>query len=168
MKKLLIVCCLAAIAANAIESATVAIPRAVVVDDFEYMLVPPSVWDELTNTVARLKDISAQRWRKEHETVAGRQSWHGAATNRIIRADAILWLYPDGYIYEEKLGKPIKHTTPPAARIRPSGASAPGRRASLPPRLAAKREAMAARPKAKAVNAIFGPGGKLIRAEEAK
>ena len=110
--------------------------------DFEYILVTPSMWRDLTNEVARLRDMSSQRWRKEHETVHGRAMWHGAATNRIVGAQGVTWLYRDGYTYFEGDTNSVKRVRPPAAKKRPSGASARQPAPTLPPRLAEKRKAM--------------------------
>ena len=143
--------------------------RAVYHDDFEYIIVTPSMWCDLTNEVARLRDMSSQRWRKEHETVQGRAMWHGAATNRIVTAQGITWLYRDGYTYFEGETNSVKRVRPPDAKKRPSGASARQPAPTLPPRLAEKRKAMKTRAgEVRVVNAVFGPGGKVIKAEEAK
>ena len=137
--------------------------------DVEYIIVTPSMWCDLTNEVARLRDMSSQRWRKEHETVQGRAMWHGAATNRIVTAQGITWLYRDGYTYFEGETNSVKRVRPPDAKKRPSGASARQPAPTLPPRLAEKRKAMKTRAgEVRVVNAVFGPGGKVIKAEEAK
>ena len=166
---LLCVCCLStAFALDVTQS--VVFPQSVVVNDYEYILVTPSMWRDLTNTVERLRDISAQRWANEHKTVAGRQAWHGAATNRVVGADglSVTWLYPDGYTYTEREARTnaVRRVTSPRRSNRPSDAPAPVRRAVLPPRLAAKQNALKSRPGVREVNAVFGPGGKVLKVEE--
>ena len=109
------------------------------VGDYEYVLVSPETWAYLTNTVERLKDLTAQRWMKEHETVAGRAMWHGAATNRVVTAEGVSWLYRDGYVYFERAA-PTRRVAPSARRATrpengPSVAPRPLSTASLPPRL---------------------------------
>lgn len=138
----------------------------VVVDDFKYVAIEQSVWCDLTNTVERLKDLSAKRWKKEHETVQGRAAWHGQATNRIVEATSVTWLYADGYTYTEIETNAVRKAVPPNAQKRPSAAPP---LPSLPPRLAEKRRAAKSNAgEVREVNAVFGPGGKLIKAEEVK
>lgn len=137
--------------------------------DFKYIFLTPGDWAAVTNRIARLESIAADRWRNEHKTVAGRQAWHGAATNRVVSADglSVTWLYPDGYAYTETEARTnaVRRVRPPAAKIPRPDAPAPVRRVVLPPRLAAKREAEKSRPKVREVNAVFGPGGKVLKVE---
>ena len=141
--------------------------------DFKYIFLTPGDWAAVTNRIARLESVAADRWRNEHKTVAGRQAWHGAATNRVVSADglSVTWYYPDGFEYTEfeVRTNALRRARAPAAQRRPSGASAPPPRPSLPPRLAAKREAMKSRAgRIREVNATFGPGGKVLKVEESK
>lgn len=139
-----------------------------VVDDFEYILVAPSSWQDLTNTVERLRDIAAERWRMEHETAKGRAMWHGKETNRVVTAQGITWLYRDGYTHFEAAEK-VPRDRPQNARKTAPGQHAPPPRPSLPPRLAEKRKAMKSRAgRVREVNAVFGPGGKVLKVEENK
>ena len=141
----------------------------VIIDDFRYVAIAPSVWDDLTNTVERLKDMSAKRWNMEHKTVAGRAAWHGQATNRIVSATSVTWLYADGYTYTETDTNAVKRVRPPTAPKRLPSAPAKKPSPTLPPRLAEKREAMKSRAgEVREVNAVFGPGGKVLKVEEAK
>lgn len=138
------------------------------VDDIDYILVSPSSWQELTNAVERLKDIAAERWRMDHETAKGRAMWHGKETNRVVTAQGITWLYRDGHTYfeaAEKVPRDRQHKTQKTA----PGQHAQPPRPSLPPRLAAKREAIkSSAGRIREVNATFGPGGKVIKVEESK
>jgi len=140
----------------------------VVVDDFDYIMVSVADWERLTNAVARLEAVAERRWTKEHQTAEGRRAWHGAATNRVVSADgrSVTWYYADGYTYEEQAE--AGRRTPPAARRMKQGETKRPARADMPRRLREKQEAMAARPKAKEVNATFGPGGRVIKAEGGK
>lgn len=158
---------LAALKARGTEEYVKPMYQDVYIDDFLYVAVAPSAWCDLTNTVERLKDLSAQRWKKEHETVQGRAMWHGAATNRIVGTTSVTWLYADGFTYTETDTNAVKKVRPPTAKKQPSGASAKPSMPALPPRLAEKRKKMKSRSgKIREVNAVFGPGGKLIRVEE--
>ena len=140
-----------------------------VVDDMEYILVSPSSWQDITNTVERLRDIAAERWRMEHETAKGRAMWHGKETNRVVTAQGITWLYRDGYTYFEGPPEKVPRDRPLKARKTAPGQHAPPPRPKLPPRLAEKREAMKSRAgRVRQVNATFGPGGKVIKVEESK
>ena len=140
------------------------------IDDFKYITLTPGDWAAVTNRIARLESVAADRWRNEHKTVAGRQAWHGAATNRVVGADglSVTWLYPDGYTYTEREARTnaVRRVTSPRRPNRPSDAPAPVRRAVLPPRLAAKQNALKSRPGVREVNAVFGPGGKVLKVEE--
>ena len=108
--------------------------------------------------------MEKRRWERDHATYAGRASWHGEPTNRVVTADAITWLYGDGYTFTERAPRRTSQEAakpPPAAspRLRPN---------VLPPRLAAKQEASKGRGKPRVVNAVFGAGGKVISSEERK
>jgi len=142
----------------------------VVIGDIEYVVVAAADWTRWTNAVARLEAVAERRWRKEHETEAGRRAWHGAATNRVVSADgrSVTWLYRDGYAYTEE-ATPAR-TVSPAVRAqsglpRPQSAPKAAGGTGLPPRLEAKRRALKARPAAKEVNATFGAGGKVLKVE---
>ena len=151
------------------SSTAVYVPQTVIIDDFRYVAITPSVWDDLTNTVERLKDLSAKRWNMEHKTVAGREAWHGKATNRVISATSVTWLYADGYTYTETETNAVKRVRPPTAPKRLPSAPAKKPSPTLPPRLAEKREAMKSRAgEVREVNAVFGPGGKVLKVEEVK
>lgn len=146
----------------------------VTVGDFNYIMVSVADWERMTNAVARLEAVAERRWVNEHKTEAGRRAWHGAATNRVYSADGrnVTWFYADGYAHTEQ-AEPGRKASPSVERVRkaatrPQGASAAKMGVSMPPRLRAKREAMAARPATKEVNATFGPGGKVLKVEEAK
>lgn len=140
------------------------------IGDFEYVVIAKGDWALLTNRIERLETVAANRWANEHKTVAGRQAWHGAATNRVVGADglSVTWLYPDGYTYTEREARTnaVRRVTSPRRPNRPSDAPAPVRRAVLPPRLAAKQNALKSRPGVREVNAVFGPGGKVLKVEE--
>lgn len=141
----------------------------VYIGDYEYVVIESCDWTVLTNRIANLETVAERRWRNEHKTVAGRQAWHGAATNRVVSVDglSVTWLYPDGYAYTETEVRTnaVRRVRPPTAKNRRPDAPAPVRRAVLPPRLAAKREAEKSRSKVREVNAVFGPGGKVLKVE---
>lgn len=140
-----------------------------VLDDIEYVLVSPSSWDSLTNTVEILRELSAERWRKDHETAKGREMWHGKETNRVVTATGITWLYADGYSYFEGPAVKVRRDRPRKTQKTAPGQHAPPPRPSLPPRLAEKRKAMKSRAgRVRQVNAVFGPGGKVLKVEENK
>lgn len=146
----------------------------VVIGDFEYVIVSAGDWKRWTNAVARLEAVAERRWTKEHKTEEGRRAWHGAATNRVYSADgrSVTWLYRDGYEYTEE-ATPARTVSPAVKRAqsgppRPQSARKAAGRTGLPPRLEAKRRALEARPATKEVNATFGPGGKLLKVEDAK
>ena len=142
--------------------------------DEELIFLSKSEWRNLTNTIERLKDMSAKRWNMEHRTVAGREAWHGKATNRVISATSVTWLYADGYTYTEteenaKRARNVHKAPHFAAGARNPAAPAKKPSPTLPPRLAEKREAEKSRAgKAREVNAVFGPGGKVLKVEEVK
>jgi hypothetical protein len=140
----------------------------VAVGDFDYIMVSVADWGRLTNAVARLEAVAERRWTKEHQTEAGRRAWHGAATNRVVSADgrSVTWLYADGYAYTEQ-AEAVRRAPPAVRRMRQREAPRPAR-PNMPRMLREKQEAMAARPKAKEVNATFGPGGRVIKAEGGK
>lgn len=145
-----------------------AIRRARDLYEREYVVIEKSEWCELTNTVERLRAIAERRWNIEHATPQGRMAWHGKPVRR-MSADgtAVLWEYPDGYKYEQKVtpSRPApRQITKNAQRSTPN----PNQYKHLPPRLRAKRQAQDAQGKATEVNATFGPGGKVINAEVAK
>lgn len=169
--------CAAACAFGAgIETTTFPLPSGseAWVNDYRYVVVAPSEWDALTNRIALLEATASRRLAEDYKTVAGREIWHGKATNRVVNADglSVTWLYADGFQYTELEVREsaVKRTRPPQAQKRPSGAPATRRPLDLPPRLAAKRAAILARQQGKAptVNATFGPGGKVIKVEEPK
>lgn len=157
--------------------ATAYIPQSgekVVMGDMEYVVVSAGDWTRWTNAVARLEAVAERRWRKEHETEAGRRAWHGAATNRVISADgrSVTWLYRDGYAYTEQ-AEPVRTVSPAAFGAqsglpRPQSAPKAAGGTGLPPRLEAKRRALNARPAAKEVNAVFGAGGQVLKVEDVK
>lgn len=140
----------------------------VTVGDFNYIMVSVADWERLTNAVARLEAVAERRWTNEHKTDAGRRAWHGASTNRVVSADGrtVTWFYADGFTYAEEVAPGRRE--PQAVRRMKQGAPKKAPAPNMPARLRAKREAMAARPKAKEVNAVFGPGGKIIKTEETK
>ena len=139
------------------------------VDDVEYILVSPSSWQDLTNKVEKLAAMTADRWRMEHETAQGRAMWHGEATNRIVTAQGVTWLYRDGYTYFEGPAEKVPRDRPRKTQKTAPGQHATPPRPSLPPRLAEKREAMKSRAgRVREVNAVFGPGGKVLKVEENK
>ena len=132
----------------------------------EYVVFERSEWERLTNTVERLRAIAERRWNIEHATPEGRRAWHGAPVRRMSEdGTSVLWEYPDGYRYEQKV-EPSR-PSPPHRNAKNAARSAPkvDRYKSLPPRLRAKRRAQDAQETPKEVNATFGPGGKVIKAE---
>ena len=136
--------------------------------ELEYIVFKRSEWERLTNTVEKLRVVAERRWNAEHATAAGRRAWHGNPIRR-MSADgtAVLWEYPDGYKYEEKVppSRPAhRQITKNAQRSTPN----PNQYKHLPPRLRAKRLAQDAQGKATDVNATFGPGGKVLKVEESK
>ena len=142
-----------------------------VVDDKEYILVAPSEWDALTNRIAMLEATASRRLAEDYKTAAGRRIWHGKELTRRVNPDglSVTWYYADGFEYTEREVREnaVKRPRPPQAQRRPSGASAQSPRPSLPPRLAAKREAVKSRAgRIREVNATFGPGGKILKVEE--
>lgn len=146
----------------------------VVIGDMDYVMVSAGDWTRWTNAVARLEAVAERRWRKEHETVAGRAAWHGAATNRVVAADgrSVTWLYRDGYTHVEAV-TPSRPAPQAAKRAgsplpRPQAASGASGGTALPPRLRAKRRALESRPAAEEVNVTFGAGGKVLKVEGAK
>ena len=139
----------------------------VMVGDFEYIMVSVGDWSRWTNAVARLEAVAERRWTKEHKTEEGRRAWHGAATNRIVNADSVTWLYRDGFTYTEEV-KPAPRRSPAVKRNTAPERPRPVVPSGLPPRLTAKKKELQNRPAAKEVNATFGPGGKLLKVEESK
>ena len=136
------------------------------VNDVEYVLVSPSSWQDLTNKVEKLAAMTADRWRMEHETAQGRAMWHGEATNRVVTAQGITWLYRDGYTYFEGPAEKVPRDRPRKTQKTAPGQHAQPPRPNLPPRLAEKREAMKSLAgRIREVNATFGPGGKVIKVE---
>ena len=144
----------------------------VVIGDMEYVVVSAADWGRLTNAVARLEAVAERRWTNEHRTEAGRRAWHGAATNRVVTAEGVTWLYGDGFAYFEA-ATPTRRVSPAVKRATtrengPTSAPKAVAGARLPPRLKAKREALKARPAKVEVNAVFGAGGKVLKVEGAK
>ena len=140
-----------------------------VIADVEYVLIAAQDWVRITNAVASLEAVAERRWTNEHKTVKGREAWHGKATNRVVSAGSVTWLYADGFEYTER---DESQRGSPAIRRQSAGAKKDTRPSplppGLPPRLAEKRRLISNRPKPKVVNATFGPGGKVIKAEDAK
>ena len=141
----------------------------VLIGDFEYVLVQAGDWDRWTNAVSRLEAVAERRWQNEHKTDAGRRVWHGASTNRVVSADGrtVTWYYTDGFTYTEQ-ATPSQKQSPAVRRMKKAEEPRKVPSNNMPSRLRAKREAMAARPKVKEVNAIFSPGGKVLKVEESK
>ena len=139
----------------------------VMIGDFEYIMVSVGDWTRWTNAVARLEAVAERRWTKEHQTEEGRRAWHGAATNRIVNADSVIWLYRDGFTYTEEV-KPAPRRSPAVKRNTAPERPRPVVPSRLPPRLTEKKKKLQNRPAAKEVNATFGPGGKLLKVEESK
>ena len=146
----------------------------VIVGDFEYIIISAADWTRMTNAIARLESVAERRWANEHKTDAGRRAWHGELKERKQTEDGrgMIYTYADGYTYTEN-AEPNRRASPAVERVRkaaakPQGASAAKVGRSIPPRLRAKQEALAARPAAKEVNATFGPGGKVLKVEGAK
>ena len=147
------------------------IPRSgdkVIVEDYEYIMISVEEWARITNAVARLEMVAERRWVNEHKTEAGRRAWHGEVKERKQMEDGRGWVYTyaDGYTYEERT-EPRRRASP-AVRKMQQNAAKPAATAKVPRALKAKQEALAARPKAKEVNATFGPGGKVLKVEEGK
>lgn len=143
------------------------------VDDMEYVLVSPSEWDALTNRVALLEATASRRLAEDYKTAAGREIWHGKSTGRKVNPDglSVTWYYPDGFEYTEREVREnaIKRPRPPQAQKTAPGKHAQPPRPILPPRLAEKRKAMKSRAgRIREVNAVFGPGGKVLKVEEPK
>lgn len=143
-----------------------------VIADVEYVLIAAQDWVRITNAVARLEAVAERRWANEHKTDAGRRAWHGAPTNRVVEAASVTWQYADGFTYTEQ-AEPSRRASPAVERMkkaaeRPQGASVPKPKVNIPQRLKAKQEAVAARPASKEVNAVFGPGGKVLKVEGEK
>lgn len=139
----------------------------VMIGDFEFVMVSVGDWTRWTNAVARLESVAERRWKKEHQTEEGRRAWHGPATNRIVTAESVTWLYRDGYVYTEEV-KPAPRRSPAVKRNASRSSRVPPVPSGLPPRLTAKKKALLERPATKEVNATFGPGGKLLKVEDAK
>jgi len=141
----------------------------VLVGDFSYILLSVHDWERLTNAVARLEAVADRRWANEHKTDAGRRAWHGSPTNRVVSADGrcVTWFYADGFTYTEQ-ATPSQKQSPAVRRMKKAEEPRKVPSNNMPSRLRAKREAMAARPKVKEVNAIFSPGGKVLKVEESK
>ena len=140
----------------------------VAVGDFDYIMVSVADWERWTNAVARLEAVAERRWAKEHKTDAGRREWHGPSTNRVVSADGrtVTWFYADGFTYTEEAAQGRRE--PQAVRRMKQTETRKAPVPKVPARLRAKQEAMAARPKVKEVNAIFSPGGKVLKVEESK
>lgn len=146
----------------------------VIVNDIEYVLVSAGDWERWTNAVARLEAVAERRWANEHKTDEGRRAWHGALKERKQSDDGhgMVYTYADGFTYTEEVPG-AKRTSPAVqrmkksaekqqegeSRIRPGGKAAPAR-------LLEKRKAISARPAVKEVNAVFGPGGKVLKVED--
>ena len=141
----------------------------VTVGDFVFIMVAESDWTRWTNAVSRLEAVAKRRWQNEHKTDAGRRVWHGASTNRVVSADGrtVTWYYADGFTYTEQ-ATPSQKQSPAVRRMKKAEEPRKVPSNNMPSRLRAKREAMAARPKVKEVNAIFSPGGKVLKVEESK
>ena len=143
----------------------------VLLGDFEFVLVSSADWERWTNAVARLEAVAERRWTNEHKTDAGRRAWHGALKEKRQSEDGrgMVYTYADGFTYTDE-AEPGRRESPAVERVRkaaarPQGASAPKPKVNIPQRLKAKREAVAARPASKEVNAVFGPGGKVLKVE---
>ena len=139
----------------------------VMIGDSEFVMVSVGDWTRWTNAIARLESVAERRWKKEHQTEEGRGAWHGAATNRIVDADSVIWLYRDGFVYTEEV-KPAPRRSPAVKQNAAQSRRTPPVPSGLPPRLTAKKKALQNRPATKEVNATFGPGGKLLKVEESK
>lgn len=145
-----------------------------VIADFEYVLIAAQDWVRITNAVARLEAVAERRWANEHKTDAGRRAWHGALKEKRQSEDGrgMVYTYADGFTYTDE-AEPGRRESPAVERVRkaaarPQGAPTPKPKVNIPQRLKAKREAVAARPASKEVNAVFGPGGKVLKVEGGK
>ena len=145
-----------------------------VIADVEYVLIAAQDWVRITNAVARLEAVAERRWANEHKTDAGRRAWHGALKEKRQSEDGrgMVYTYADGFTYTDE-AEPGRRESPAVERVRkaaarPQGASAPKPKVNIPQRLRAKQEAVAARPASKEVNAVFGPGGKVLKVEGGK
>ena len=145
-----------------------------VIADVEYVLIAAQDWVRITNAVARLEAVAERRWANEHKTDAGRRAWHGALKEKRQSEDGrgMVYTYADGFTYTDE-AEPGRRESPAVERVRkaaarPQGASAPKPKVNVPPRLRAKQEAISARPASKEVNAVFGPGGKVLKVEGEK
>ena len=133
----------------------------VVCQDCTFIVVTPADWARLTNAVVRLEKIAERRHASDCKTDAGRRIWHGDLVETRQTADrcGIVYTYADGYTYTEG-GQKAKRNAPPAVRERKPSAKKPVKvEFDAPARLKAKREAEAAQPAAKQVNAVFTAGG---------
>lgn len=133
----------------------------VVCQDCTFIVVTPADWARLTNAVVRLEKIAERRHASDCKTDAGRRIWHGDLVETRQTADrcGIVYTYADGYTYTEG-GQKAKRNAPPAVRGRRPSAKKPAKvEFDAPARLKAKREAEAAQPAAKQVNAVFTAGG---------
>ena len=144
----------------------------VLIGDFEFVLIASADWEWWTNAVARLESVAERRWAKEHSTAEGRRAWHGTPKREVAEdGRSVTWRYPDGYTYVEEV-KPSPRRSPAVSRQtapeQPRSAPKPRADKGLPPRLRAKQEAVSARPASKEVNAVFGPGGKVLKVEGGK
>ena len=143
----------------------------VVINDVSYIVIHKPDWERFTNAVARLEAVAERRWKNEHATEAGRRAWHGAVKSKTVAEDgsSVEWVYADGYVYVQNVA-PARRASPRVESVKngPRSAPNPNQYKHLPARLRAKRQAQDAQGKAREVNAVFGPGGKVLKVEEAK
>jgi hypothetical protein len=137
----------------------------------EYVVIYKSEWLKLTNTVEKLRVIAERRWKNEHATEEGRRAWHGAVKRKTVAEDgsSVEWVYADGYVYVQNVA-PARRVSPRVKSVKNGLRSAPNQNQykHLPPRLRAKRLAQDAQGRAREVNAVVGPGGKVLKVEDAK
>ncbi len=136
------------------------------IGDHRYVVISHDDWTRWTNAVARLEAVAERRWTKEHQTEEGRRAWHGAKVKSELVEDGRVKVttYADGFVWTEQV--PQARRVSPAVRATKANMATPPR-ADIPARLRAKRNAE--RNKApREVNVTFGPGGKVLKVEDAK
>lgn len=140
----------------------------VYIGDFEYVAVTPGDWTALTNEIALLHCVVRFQYQCDMQTDAGRRKWHGPCVNRIFDADAReqIYFYADGYTWTDRIVAAPRANK--RAQAIQAATNAP-QRVNVPGRVAEMRERMRrARDGGRTVNATFGPGGKILKAEESK
>ena len=141
--------------------------------DFEFVLVTPGDWCAMTNAITRLQNVARRQYEYDIKTDEGRQRWHGERIRKEVDKDirAVMYTYADGYEYVQKMEAGASKLRPVEGRriVPPTSAMLQSTDTNaVPEGVKLMRQRRAKLKTGRTLNVTFGPGGKVIKAEEAK